>query len=194
MPQSRTTRHLVLVGMMGSGKSSVGRALAARSGAPYIDTDAAIEGRMRKTVSALFAEWGEARFREFEREVLAGVLADERPAILSTGGGVVVLPENRAALRASGYIVYLRASPEVLYQRLKRDTSRPLLQKPDPLQVLRDLETARKAYYEEADTIVDVSTMRPRVVAEEIWKRIPESVRCGLESRLEREPGRTSPP
>lgn len=181
-------KHLVLVGMMGSGKSSVGRALSSRCGAPFLDTDAMIEGRARKTVSALFREWGEARFREIEREILAEALAEETPGIISTGGGAVVTPENRAALRAHSHVVYLQAPAEVLFQRLKRDTSRPLLQQPNPLQVLRDLEETRRAFYEEADDRIDVSQLQQKAAAEEIWKRLPEPLKRGLAA------GRTCPP
>jgi len=185
---SPSKKHLVLVGMMGSGKSSVGRALSARCGAPFLDTDAMIEGRARKTVTFLFREWGEARFREMEREILAEALAEETPSIISTGGGVVVTPENRAALQAHSHVVYLHAPAEVLFQRLKRDTSRPLLQQPDPLQVLRDLEEKRRAFYEEAHDRIDVSQLQQKAAAEEIWKKLPESLKQGLSS------GRTCPP
>ncbi len=182
MPENTPTpgRHLVLIGMMGSGKSSVGRALASKSGAPFLDTDALIEGRNRKTVSALFQEWGEPRFREFEKTILAETLAEENPAIISTGGGAVIDPENRAAMRASGYVFYLHAPVEVLYQRLKRDSTRPLLQQNDPLETLRQLLEKRQAFYEEAHDRIDVSQLRQRAVADEIWKRLPEDIRKGL--------------
>jgi shikimate kinase len=173
-------RHLVLIGMMGSGKSSVGRALASKSGAPFLDTDALIEGRNRKTVTALFQEWGEARFREFEKGVLAEALAEEIPGIISTGGGAVIDPANRASMRTSGFVFYLHAPVEVLFQRLKRDSTRPLLQKDNPLETLRNLFEARRAFYEEAHDRIDVSRLRQRAVADEIWKRLPEEIRKGL--------------
>jgi shikimate kinase len=176
-------RHLVLIGMMGSGKSSVGRTLAVRSKAPFVDTDAMIEGHCRKRISELFQELGEARFRTLEQDIVCQAAEDETPCILSTGGGAIVTPANREALWRTGFVVYLHAPPEVLYERLKRDTSRPLLRQPDPLGTLRQLWTARRAYYEAADLILDVSQIRIRAAADALWNSLPD----WLIRRLQRE-------
>lgn len=176
-------RHLVLIGMMGSGKSSVGRALSVCSKAPFVDTDAMIEGRCRRRVVELFQEMGEARFRVLEQDIVCQAAEDEQPSILSTGGGAVITPANREVLWRNGYVVYLHAPPEVLYDRLKRDTSRPLLQQPDPLGTLRKLWESRRAHYEAADMILDVSHIRIRPAAEAIWKNLPDWLRRRLRGK-----------
>jgi shikimate kinase len=173
-------RHLVLIGMMGSGKSSVGRALAARTGAPFLDTDAMIEGHCRKRITEIFEELGEAKFRVMEQDTVCQAAEEETPSILSTGGGAVTTAANREALWRRGHVVYLHAPPKVLFDRLKRDTSRPLLKQADPLSVLQALWESRRAHYEAADLTVDVSRVRIRAVAEEVWRQLPESVRQGL--------------
>jgi len=175
-----TKRHLVLIGMMGSGKSSVGRALSVRSKAPFVDTDAMIEGHCRRRITELFQEMGEARFRVMEQDIICQAAEEEQPCILSTGGGAVIAPANREVLWRTGYVVYLHAPPEVLYDRLKRDTSRPLLQQPDPLGTLRQLWESRRAYYEAADLVFDVSQIRIRPAAEAIWKGLPDWLRRRL--------------
>ena len=176
-------RHLVLIGMMGSGKSSIGRALAVRSKAPFVDTDAMIEGHCRKRISDLFRQMGEAKFRAMEQDIVCQAAEDDRPCIISTGGGAIVTPANREVLWRNGYVVYLHAPPEVLYARLKRDTSRPLLQQPDPLGTLRQLWQSRRKHYEAADQIFDVSQIRIRAAADTLWKSLPD----WLVSRLKEE-------
>lgn len=173
-------RHLVLVGMMGSGKSSIGRALAAKCGAPFVDTDALIEGHCRRRISELFAEVGEERFRSIERDIVCLAAEDETPSILSTGGGAVVTAANREALWRRGFVVYLHAPPKVLFERLKRDTTRPLLRQPDPLAVLSRLWEERRAHYEAADLTLDVSKLRIRALADAVWDRLPGPLRAGL--------------
>jgi shikimate kinase len=183
LPALSAKRHLVLVGMMGSGKSSVGRALASKSGAPFVDTDAMIEGHCRKRINDLFQELGETRFRVLEQDIVCQAAEEDTPSVISTGGGAVVTEAGREALWRNGYVIYLHAPPEVLFERLKRDTSRPLLKQPDPMGVLRNLWLARQSHYQSADLVIDVSRIRIRAAAEEIWKLIPEGLRRRLDNK-----------
>ena len=152
---------IVLVGLPGSGKSTVGRHLARRLGLDFIDSDHVIEQRLGCSIRDFFAREGESAFRDLEQQVLADLAAG--PAcVLATGGGSVLRPANRDTLRAAGHVVYLRASPEDLWRRLRNDTKRPLLQVADPQKALRDLYAQRDPLYREvAEFIVD--TGRPSV-------------------------------
>jgi shikimate kinase len=154
-------RSLVLVGLPGSGKSTVGRGLARRVGLPFTDSDHVIEQRLGCSIRDFFAREGESAFRDLEQQVLADLAAG--PAcVLATGGGSVLRPANRDTLRAAGHVVCLRASPEDLWRRLRNDTKRPLLQVADPQKALRDLFAQRDPLYREvAEFIVD--TGRPSV-------------------------------
>ena len=154
-------RSLVLVGLPGSGKSTVGRGLARRVGLPFVDSDHVIEQRLGCSIRDFFAREGESAFRDLEQQVLADLAAG--PAcVLATGGGSVLRAANRDTLRAAGHVVYLRASPDELWRRLRNDTKRPLLQVADPQKALRDLYAKRDPLYREvAEFIVD--TGRPSV-------------------------------
>ena len=120
-------RHIVLVGFMGAGKSTVGRWLSRKLFWQLLDTDAMIEARAGMTISEIFAVRGEEAFRSTETEVLAGLARMRSPVIISTGGGMPLRAENRAALRSLGRVVYLRVKPETVCARLAGDTTRPLL-------------------------------------------------------------------
>ena len=149
----------VLVGMPGAGKSSVGRQLARRLNVAFWDSDAVIEQRIGCTIREFFDQHGEAAFRALEAEVIRELCTGD-DCVLATGGGSVLRPENRAALHANGTVMYLRASPDQLYRRLKNDTKRPLLQVADPLQALKDLYAARDPLYRETAHFV-METGRP---------------------------------
>jgi shikimate kinase len=138
--------HLILVGPMGAGKTSIGRRLAERLGLPFTDADQAIEARAGARVSAIFDVEGEAGFRVRERALLAELLAGP-PGVLATGGGVVLAPENRALLRAGAFVVYLQVSSDSQLQRLARDRTRPLLQTQDKAAVLQRLADERGPLY-----------------------------------------------
>ncbi len=150
-------RHIVLVGMMGSGKTTVGRVLAARLKRDLLDTDALIEQREGRSVRDIFASDGEAVFRSIETQVLTDSLARPESAVIATGGGVVLCPENCASLRTSGArVVWLRAEPAVLVERVKGGVHRPLLDA-DPELTLRQMHEQREALYREvADLIIAV--------------------------------------
>ena len=151
-----------LVGMPGSGKSTVGRHLAQRLGVPFIDLDHQLEQVLKTSIRQFFEAEGEARFRDIEAQVLAEVTARHGGMVLSTGGGAVLRPENRQVLRDFGNVLYLRASPEEIFKRVKHDRTRPLLQVNNPLQKLRELYAQRDALYREAATYV-IETGRPTV-------------------------------
>jgi shikimate kinase len=152
-----STEHIVLVGMMGSGKSSVGRVLAQRLDRPLIDSDAVIEQRTGRTVREIWATDGEAAFRALEAEALTDALEAPEPAVIAAAGGVVLSERNRRALAASGaHVVWLSADVDVLLGRVRNGMHRPLLDD-DPEGVLRDMfEARRRLYREVADAIVSV--------------------------------------
>ena len=160
---------IVLVGMPGCGKSTVGRSLARRLQMPLADSDHVIEQRLGSTIRSYFERHGEAAFRDVEETVLNELTSGE-PLVLSTGGGAVLRPANRERLSARGTVVYLRATPEQLYRRLRNDTKRPLLQVADPLKRLRDMFDERDPLYRAcAHMVIDthsagLSTLVSRVL------------------------------
>lgn len=150
-----------LVGLPGSGKSTVGRQLARRLGLPFIDSDPEIERRIGCSIREYFEREGEERFRDAEESTIADITQTHQ-GVLSTGGGTVLRPANRACLRATGHVIYLRSSPEEVFKRLRHDRNRPLLQVGDPLQRLKDLFALRDPLYRETAHFV-VETGRPSV-------------------------------
>lgn len=163
--------NLVLVGMMGAGKSTVGRQVAARLHRPFIDTDMIVEIRAGKLIREIFAESGEAVFRRYEAEAVTEALAHGQQSVIATGGGAVLSPVNRAALRAGSFVIWLDAEPEELYRRAMRQgaAARPLLQGPDPLATLRVKRAERaEAYAAAAHTHIDCTGKTPEAVAAEV--------------------------
>ena len=158
-------RHVVLVGMMGSGKSTVGALVAERLGRPLVDLDEAIETRAEATISELFERLGEDGFRDLEADLLERVLADPEPTIVSTGGGAVLSGSNRRAMALAGRVVWLRADPATLRARIGDQPGRPLLND-DPEAVLRRLDRERAVVYRDvADLVIDVDGLDPAAVA-----------------------------
>jgi shikimate kinase len=163
-------RGISLVGLPGSGKSTVGKQLARKLAFSFVDSDQVIEDRLGCSIREFFDREGEERFRDLERDVIAELLHGRHELtrnpgwVLSTGGGAVLRPENRKMLSESSHVVYLRASPEDLYRRLRHDKTRPLLQVGDPLGKLRELYQARDPLYQECAEYV-VETGRPSVQA-----------------------------
>ncbi|MGV1014538.1 MAG: shikimate kinase [Methyloceanibacter sp.] len=147
-------RSVVLVGLMGAGKTAVGKRLARRLDLPFIDADAEIETAAGMTVSEIFAEHGETYFREGERKVIKRLL-EAGPQILATGGGAYMDEETRANIKARGISIWLRAELRVLLKRVNRRGNRPLLAGADPETVMRKLLAERDPVYAEADIIVD---------------------------------------
>jgi shikimate kinase len=157
-------KTIALVGMPGSGKSSVGRQLARKLAVPFVDSDTAIEHRLREPIRSFFAREGEQKFRDVEQEVIDTIIASPETGVLATGGGSVLREANRRLLREAATVVYLRCTPDELFRRLRRDTQRPLLQVRDPRAALHQLFRERDPIYSElADFIID--TGRPAVHA-----------------------------
>ena len=150
-----------LIVLPGSGKSTVGRQLARRLQLPFFDSDHVIEQRLGCSIREYFEREGEDRFRDLEASVI-DELTQNPAAVLSTGGGAVLRPENRHNLHSRTQVVYLNSSPDELFRRLRHDKNRPLLQVADPLQRLRDLYTQRDPLYRET-AHVQVDTGRPSV-------------------------------
>lgn len=164
--------NIFLVGLMGAGKSTVGRILARRLGKRFVDTDHEIEKRNGVTIPVIFEIEGEDGFRRREQELLAD-LAQENDLVLSTGGGIVLKPENREVLRSHGFVVYLNARPELLAERTKHDRTRPLLNVEDPLTRLRELYAVRDPLYREvAHAIVETGRGAPQQVVQAILGEI----------------------
>lgn len=153
---------VVLVGLPGSGKTTVGRQLARKLKLPFVDSDQAIEERLGCTIRDYFAHEGEDAFRNVEQDVIDELTSRTDDQVLSTGGGAVLRPLNRQRLHGRGRVVYLRSYPEELYRRLRHDTSRPLLQVADPMAKLRELFEARDPLYRETAHFV-METGRPSV-------------------------------
>ena len=148
-------RNLVLVGPMGAGKTSIGRRIAERFGLQFVDADHHVEQRTGATIAAILEHVGEAGFRERERAALSELLAGQGQ-LVATGGGAVLDAENRRRMRERGFVVYLRAGLESQLKRLQRDRTRPLLQRADREDVLRELARAREPLYREvADLVMD---------------------------------------
>ena len=143
-------RTIVMVGMMGAGKSSIGRRLANRLGMPFVDADTEIEQAANQSIPDIFEQYGEAYFRDGERRVIQRLL-DGKPKVLATGGGAFIQPETRAAIRASGISIWLKADRDLLLSRVKRRNNRPLLKLGDPAEVLERLIAERYPIYAEAE-------------------------------------------
>lgn len=164
--------NIYLVGLMGAGKSTVGRLLARRLNKRFVDTDYEIEKRNGVAIPVIFEIEGEDGFRRREQEVLTDLVA-ERGLILSTGGGIVLRPDNRELLHQHGLVVYLNARPELLADRTKHDRSRPLLNVEDPLSRLRELHAVRDPLYRMvAHVIVDTGRGAPQQVVQAILTEI----------------------
>lgn len=152
---------LILIGLPGSGKSTVGRQLARRLGLLFSDSDHVIEQRLGCSIREYFEREGEAAFRDLEEAVL-DELTMVRGAVLSTGGGAVLRQANRQRLRERGHVIYLRSTPDDIFRRVRHDSSRPLLQVKDPMARLRELFAERDPLYRETAHFV-IETGRPSV-------------------------------
>jgi shikimate kinase len=162
------SRSIVLTGMMGVGKSSIGRRLAARLNVPFVDADTEIEKAAGMSIPDIFARHGEADFRSGEARVIARLL-DGGPQVLATGGGAVMNADTRAAIKAKGVSVWLSAEFDVLMRRInKRKNDRPLLQTADPAATLRELLAAREPVYSQADITVQSREGPHDVIVSEI--------------------------
>jgi len=167
--------NVILIGFMGSGKSTIGVRLSYKMKMPFIDTDKYIENKLKRTISEIFAESGEGFFRDLETDVLKELLQDKAKYIISVGGGLPVREENRKLLKELGTVIYLKTSADELYERLKGDTERPLLQCENPKQKIEDLLNVREDFYADAaHVIVEEDGKDIDTVIEEIVNRLEE--------------------
>ncbi len=165
-------RSIVLIGMMGVGKSSIGRRLAARLGIPFVDADAEIERAAQMSIADFFARHGEAAFRSGEARVIARLL-NGGPQVLATGGGAVMEPATRELIREKGVSIWLSAEFELLLRRIsKRKAERPMLQTADPAATLRELLAVREPIYAQADLTVQSRDVPHDAVVAEIVDRL----------------------
>ncbi|MGH2341719.1 shikimate kinase [Segnochrobactraceae bacterium EtOH-i3] len=171
-------RALVLIGMMGAGKTSIGRRLAQRLRLPFLDADQEIEAAAAMTIPEIFATHGEPAFRDGERRVIQRILSAGVPQVLSTGGGAFLNAATRQSVGESGIAIWLNAEPEVLFSRVKRRSNRPLLNTPDPEGTLRRLLAEREPFYALADLTVRSRDVAHDVVVNEILAALVERFRA----------------
>lgn len=169
------SRSIVLVGMMGAGKSSIGRKLAMRLGIPFVDADSEIEVAAGMSVAEIFASNGEAYFRAGEARVIARLL-DGGPKVVATGGGAFMRPETRVAIRAKGVSVWLKADFEVLAKRIRRRSDRPMLKTVNPAETLKALIAERYPVYAQADVTVHSREVPHETIVGEIIAALSEWV------------------
>lgn len=171
MSSDRAIHNVALIGFMGVGKSSVGRLVAAQLHFDFVDTDELIERRAGKSISDIFAQEGEPAFRALEQTLLKE-LGTWRRTVIATGGGMTASQENLASLKEHALVVCLWASPEAIWQRVRHQSHRPLLQDPDPLNKVRTLLAARAPFYKQADVLVNSEMRSVREVAQQVLHQL----------------------
>jgi shikimate kinase len=168
-------QNIILIGLMGCGKSTVGRILAKRIRFQIVDIDELIESRTGREIREIFKTDGEESFRRIESITIESIAHMTR-CIIATGGGAVLRPENREALKKTGFVIWLTASLDTLFERVSRNNRRPLLQTPNPRQTLSDLMSQREPFYREtADATFDTSEMELEDVAAHIEARVRDA-------------------
>ena len=166
-PVERHVENLTLVGFMGTGKSSVGRVVAQLLRYEFVDTDEILEQRAGLPISRIFAEQGEEAFRRMERELVAE-MASWKQRVIATGGGLAANTDNLASLHTHSLLICLWASPEAIWERVRHQSHRPLLQDPDPLGRIRTLLEQRGPFYRQADILINSGTRSVREVAQQV--------------------------
>jgi shikimate kinase len=166
-PPTLPAKSVVMIGLMGAGKTNIGRRVARRLGLPFIDADAEIVKAAGRSVADIFETLGEAAFRDGERKVIARLLDGDRQ-VLATGGGAFMNAETRAHIRERGISVWLRADLDLLVERTSRRDGRPLLKNRDIRATLAELMTERYPVYAQADIIVDTSSEPPETTADRV--------------------------
>jgi shikimate kinase len=165
-------KTVVMVGMMGAGKTAVGTALARQLGVPFLDSDEELSRAASRTIAEIFERDGEAFFRQRETEVIGRLLRGE-PCVLSTGGGAFLSATNRQLIHEAGVSVWLRADLELLWQRVRHKSTRPLLRTANPRETLRELYDARLPLYAQADLTVDSA---PELSVEDMAVRVRQAL------------------
>ena len=178
----RLRKTVVMVGMMGAGKTAVGTALARQLGVPFVDSDEEIVRAANRSIPEIFERDGEAFFRARETEVLSRLLAGA-PCVLSTGGGAYLAEANRALISRHGVAVWLRADLDLLWQRVRHKNTRPLLRTANPRETLRQIYDARVPIYGLADVVVESA---PELSIEQMAERVQQALR-GHHATLEEE-------
>lgn len=166
-------KNIILIGYMGCGKSTIGRNLAKISGCKFLDMDRAIEEKAGKSIMQIFEQDGEAAFRDMETAYLQELLTAEKGKIISTGGGIPVREENRRLLKQLGTVIYLKVRPETVYERIKGDKTRPLLQCDNPLVRIQEMLKIREPLYEDcADIIIEADERKQQEISGQIKEDI----------------------
>jgi len=169
--------NIVLVGLMGAGKSTIGRNLAKILGKDFYDSDRVIEERTGVDISTIFEIEGEEGFRDREEQVIAE-LCEKDNIVLATGGGCILREANRTNLKESSHVVYLRTTAELLYSRIRYDKSRPLMQTKSPIDTLKKLLDGREPYYlEVADTVIMTGKQKVNVIVKRVEEALKEDTK-----------------
>jgi len=166
----QSDRHIVniaLIGFMGTGKTSVGRLVAEQLDFEFLDTDEMIQSATGKTITEIFSRDGEVAFRALEEKVVEEI-SQRKNLVISTGGGLPVNPKNLTSLKSNSLVVCLWASPEKIWERVKNQTHRPLLQDANPQEKIRDLLTVREPFYKQADVLLNTELRSMREVAQQV--------------------------
>lgn len=167
MNTKRQINNIALIGFMGTGKSSVGQLVAAQLHFTFLDTDHVIEARAGKTISEIFVQDGEPAFRVLEKKIV-GELVGRKKTVISTGGGLPADPENLASIKTHSLVVCLCASAEKIWERVRSQTHRPLLDEPDPLAKIRSLLAERDPFYRQADVLLTTEMRSLKDVAQQV--------------------------
>ena len=167
MTNPRRIRNLALIGFMGTGKTTIGKMAADELRFKFLDTDHLIESRTGKTIAQIFADNGEKTFRELEREVVNELAASDN-TVIAAGGGLAADQQNLDGLKTHALVVCLWSSPEKIWERVKHQTHRPLLQDENPLEKIRSLLAAREPFYKQADVLVNTEMRSTREIAQHV--------------------------
>lgn len=167
-------KHIILIGFMGSGKSTMGKLIANKINCSFVDTDHYIEKKEGRKISDIFADDGEDYFRNLETEVLKELLESKERKVISLGGGTPLREENRALLKEAGYVIFLKITPDEAYDRLKDDTDRPLLQVINPKEKIAQLLTFRNPIYELA---ADYVLLEEKKTLDDVFYELSKIVR-----------------
>ncbi len=165
-------KNIVLIGFMGCGKTTIGKQLAKNCNMTFFDTDFIIQQQQNKTIQQIFEQFGEKYFRILEKQTCLNLL-DVKNSVISTGGGIIKCKECMESLKKNGYIIYLKATPEKIYQNLINDENRPLLKNKDKILTIKELLNEReKLYIKYADMIYDIKDSSPFILAKNLKNNI----------------------